>query len=146
MGNKGSSPTESRESENENESGAEKARLRAERGEREREREVSAFICLLGQVTLEQVVRATDYTLPDAVEQAISAVFGLHGLPVPPRKTIHTQEPDEPAKGDQPAHHLRVEMVAMSPQMIAISPCPAVLRRASDSPAVDSGDNWRGCL
>jgi hypothetical protein len=30
-----------------------------------------------------QVIRAGDYTIPDAVDAATSAVFGLHGLPLP---------------------------------------------------------------
>jgi len=38
--------------------------------------------------TGQSVVRAEDYFLPEQVEDAVAAVYGLHGLPLPPRKAI----------------------------------------------------------
>ena len=38
--------------------------------------------------TRQSIVRAADYELPDAVHDAVAAVFGLHGLPLPPMKPI----------------------------------------------------------
>ena len=40
------------------------------------------------------VVRAGDYTLPEAVEAVTAAVFGLHGLPLPPvSPLVHATAP-----------------------------------------------------
>merc|ERR1711957_490487 len=36
--------------------------------------------------TGQAVVRADDYLLPAQIEDAVAAVFGMHGLPLPPRK------------------------------------------------------------
>ena len=35
--------------------------------------------------TKQSVVRAGDFFLPERVEHAVAAVFGLHGLPLPPK-------------------------------------------------------------
>lgn len=39
------------------------------------------------------VVRAGDYTLPEDVEAVTAAVFGLHGLPLPPRENAASSAP-----------------------------------------------------
>ena len=38
--------------------------------------------------TAQAVLRAGDYHLPDEIEDKIAAVFGLHGLPRPPRRNL----------------------------------------------------------
>merc|ERR1719460_1866414 len=37
--------------------------------------------------TNQQAVRCSEYSLPDDVHEATQAVYGLHGLPMAPRKT-----------------------------------------------------------
>ena len=48
----------------------------------------------------QSVVRAADYSLPSAVHEATAAIFGLHGLPLPPTKplVISSTQPVQPAK------------------------------------------------
>jgi len=48
--------------------------------------------------TKESVVRAGDYFVPSSVDQAISAIYGLHGFPLPPRESLMPQESTQPAK------------------------------------------------
>lgn len=45
---------------------------------------------------VQEVIRAGDYTVPDAVQKHIAAIFGLHGLPLPPRKLLR-DDPGSPA-------------------------------------------------
>jgi subtilase family serine protease len=47
----------------------------------------------------QSVVRASNYYLPTNVHNAVSAVFGLHGLPIPPQKPLIAQSilPGKPA-------------------------------------------------
>ena len=47
----------------------------------------TSFRKLWNGKTKQSAVRAGSYTIPDEVEGAISTIFGLHGLPLPPRKT-----------------------------------------------------------
>lgn len=42
-------------------------------------------------------MRAGDYTVPDAIQKHIAAIFGLHGLPLPPRKPLVKDDPGAPA-------------------------------------------------
>jgi tripeptidyl-peptidase-1 len=46
--------------------------------------------------TGQSVVRASDYSLPAQVEDAVAAVYGMHGLPLPPRKPILGPNPFPP--------------------------------------------------
>ena len=55
------------------------------------------FGLLRNAATGQSVLRAGDYSLPDAVEGAVAAVFGLHGVPLPPRQPLRSADPDEPA-------------------------------------------------
>lgn len=47
-------------------------------------------------VTKQQVVRASDYSLPAGVDAVVAAVYGVHGLPLPPRTALGTP-PTTPA-------------------------------------------------
>lgn len=43
-------------------------------------------------------LRSSEYTLPDAFGDSVQAVFGFHGLPLPPRKHItYSEAPSQPA-------------------------------------------------
>lgn len=44
------------------------------------------------------IVRAAEYSVPDDVHQSIAAIFGLHGLPLPPTKplVISSTRPGKP--------------------------------------------------
>jgi hypothetical protein len=56
------------------------------------------FHAIRNAATSQLIVRASDYELPDAVHDAVAAVFGLHGLPLPPMKPIvGTSAPGTPA-------------------------------------------------
>merc|ERR1712166_329995 len=44
------------------------------------------FGMLYNNNTRQAVVRAGDFTLPEHLEKHVAAVFGLHGLPLPPRR------------------------------------------------------------
>merc|ERR1712166_318249 len=44
------------------------------------------FGMLYNNNTRQAVVRAGDFSLPEHLEQHVAAVFGLHGLPLPPRR------------------------------------------------------------
>lgn len=46
----------------------------------------------------QEVIRASDYTIPDEVDSATTAIFGLHGLPLPPREPLIAAGPEQPAK------------------------------------------------
>jgi subtilase family serine protease len=50
----------------------------------------------------QSVIRAADYSLPDEVHAATAAIFGLHGLPLPPTQplVISSSAPGQPAKVD----------------------------------------------
>jgi tripeptidyl-peptidase-1 len=48
----------------------------------------TAFHHAANPTTGQSVVRADDYYLPAEVEDAVAAVYGMHGLPLPPRKPI----------------------------------------------------------
>merc|ERR1711948_236042 len=48
------------------------------------------------EATGQSVVRASDYSLPAQVEDAVAAVYGMHGLPLPPRKSIRGPNPFPP--------------------------------------------------
>jgi subtilase family serine protease len=50
----------------------------------------------------QSVVRAANYSLPSAVHAATAAIFGLHGLPLPPIQplVIASTAPGQPAKVD----------------------------------------------
>jgi len=48
----------------------------------------TAFHHAANGATGQSVVRADDYVLPAQIEDAVAAVFGMHGLPLPPRKPI----------------------------------------------------------
>merc|ERR1711948_85678 len=48
------------------------------------------------EATGQSVVRASDYSLPVQVEDAVAAVYGMHGLPLPPRKSIRGPNPFPP--------------------------------------------------
>ena len=50
----------------------------------------------------QEVVRAGDYELPAAIHNAVSAVFGLHGLPLPAREV--TKPPPMPHRPKPPAN------------------------------------------
>merc|ERR1719443_317480 len=47
-------------------------------------------------VTKQQVVLATSYRLPPEVDASVTSVYGLHGLPLPPRSAL-SQPPAKPA-------------------------------------------------
>merc|ERR1712166_68988 len=47
----------------------------------------TSFRWVMNQATGQTVVRASNFTIPDALKDAVHAVFGLHGLPLPPRKS-----------------------------------------------------------
>lgn len=47
-------------------------------------------------VTKQKVVRASDYWLPAGVDAVVAAVYGVHGLPLPPRTALGTP-PTTPA-------------------------------------------------
>jgi subtilase family serine protease len=71
----------------------------------------------------QSVVRAADYSLPSAVHAATAAIFGLHGLPLPPTQplVIASTAPDQQAAkfcspGD-PGKHLAESCV--NPKVIA---------------------------
>ena len=46
------------------------------------------FQVLVNNHTQQAVLRANTYTVPDHIDGHIAAIFGLHGLPLPPRKSI----------------------------------------------------------
>ena len=46
----------------------------------------TTFRQLSNTATGQRVVRATELTIPAEVEGAVASVFGLHGLPLPPRR------------------------------------------------------------
>jgi subtilase family serine protease len=50
----------------------------------------------------QSLIRAGDYSLPSEVQVAVQTIFGLHGLPLPPRAAVtiasHSSLPGEPAK------------------------------------------------
>ena len=56
------------------------------------------FETLVNAHTGQRKVRAGDYTLPAEVHAAASAVYGLHGLPLPPRKKASQAPPAKPAE------------------------------------------------
>lgn len=45
----------------------------------------------------QEVIRANDYTIPDDIHNSTAAIFGLHGLPLPPRKPLIATLPKQPA-------------------------------------------------
>jgi len=51
----------------------------------------TSFRWVMNQATGQTVVRASNFTIPDALKDAVHAVFGLHGLPLPPRKVAAIQ-------------------------------------------------------
>jgi tripeptidyl-peptidase-1 len=51
----------------------------------------TSFRWVENQATTQTVLRASDFTIPDALEHAVHAVFGLHGLPLAPRKFAEVQ-------------------------------------------------------
>eukprot|EP00656_Telonema_subtile_P001600 TRINITY_DN106_c0_g1_i1.p1 TRINITY_DN106_c0_g1~~TRINITY_DN106_c0_g1_i1.p1 ORF type:complete len:553 (+),score=137.57 TRINITY_DN106_c0_g1_i1:146-1804(+) len=53
------------------------------------------FSMVYNNQTNQAVVRAADFSLPDHIEQHTAAVFGLHGLPLPPR--VRSTDPSTPA-------------------------------------------------
>jgi tripeptidyl-peptidase-1 len=48
----------------------------------------TSFHRVANDATGQSVVRADDYMLPAEVDDAVAAVYGMHGLPLPPRKPI----------------------------------------------------------
>jgi len=48
----------------------------------------TSFHHVANDATGQSVVRAGDYMLPAEVDDAVAAVYGMHGLPLPPRKPI----------------------------------------------------------
>jgi len=48
-------------------------------------------------VSGQSLIRASDYELPTTVEDSLSTVFGLHGLPLPPRQAIVAASHGPPA-------------------------------------------------
>merc|ERR1712166_664101 len=67
------------------------------------------FGMLYNNNTRQAVVRAGDFTLPEHLEQHVAAVFGLHGLPLPPRRLS--------APNGNPA----VDAAAVTPDVLANS-------------------------
>ena len=55
------------------------------------------FRSLINVQTGQRRLVASDYTLPADVHKATAAVFGLHGLPLPSRKTFSGDRPGQPA-------------------------------------------------
>jgi tripeptidyl-peptidase-1 len=69
----------------------------------------TGFRTLVNTKTNQRAVRATGYTLPASVEAAVSGIFGLHGLPLPPRASSRPQwnqpiQADATAPAGQPAN------------------------------------------
>jgi subtilase family serine protease len=58
----------------------------------------TTFRSLINTYTGQRTLVAGDYTVPDAVKDATAAVFGLHGLPLPPRASRTADQPMQPAK------------------------------------------------
>jgi len=48
------------------------------------------------KATGQKVVRASDYSLPTDVQSAVAAVYGLHGLPLPPTARLDVKPPATP--------------------------------------------------
>ena len=57
----------------------------------------TTFAPLVNKDTAQAVLRAGDYHLPDEIEDKIAAVFGLHGLPLPPRRNLVAAPVAKPA-------------------------------------------------
>merc|ERR1711865_1060789 len=56
------------------------------------------FEVLVNNNTQQTVLRANAYTVPEHIESHVAAIFGLHGLPLPPRQNIVGSAGDEPAQ------------------------------------------------
>jgi len=65
------------------------------------------FHLLTNKKTSQQVTRAATYTVPTAVQEVLRAVFGLHGLPLPPRTPLQSR------------HGLGAEPAKVTPAVIA---------------------------
>lgn len=53
----------------------------------------TTFRSLYSEKTQQRLLRASDYTIPDKVNEAIGAIFGLHGMPLPPKSPLGASLP-----------------------------------------------------
>jgi len=61
-----------------------------------------SFSFVVNDATGQRALRAGDYRLPNAIHDAVSAVYGMHGLPLPPRAST-VAGPDSQAEKITPA-------------------------------------------
>ena len=54
----------------------------------------TSFRVLVNPTTQQSVLRAKDYSLPSDADASLDAIFGLHGLPLPPRNPVVQANPD----------------------------------------------------